>query len=158
VDKAADRLRAWRRHTDDEALRARIDEVLADPLLVRTPPNGLPVRGSVVGWGAYLWGRRATTDFGKHVATHYLTAFFIPVFPMAAHLRDGMYIYGKVPLSMAARWWRTVAAMLLVVLVTQPFAGTGRLLVFLAVVAAITIALAVRRYRLARWAAARADG
>jgi hypothetical protein len=158
VDTAADRLRAWRRHTRDERLRAQIDKVLADPTAVRTPPNGLPVRGSFVGWGAYLWGSRATTDFGKQVATHYLTAFFIPLVPMAAYLRDGMYIYSKVPLSMAARWWRAVVLVLVVAVVAQPFRDVGRLLVFLTVMAGIVAVLGVRQYRLDRWAAAQADG
>ncbi|MEY8039715.1 hypothetical protein [Saccharopolyspora cebuensis] len=156
VDAAADRLRAWRGRTDDEALRRRIDAVLADQAL-RTPPNGMPFQGSVFGWGAYLYGARATTEPGTYVTTHYLTALFIPVFPMAAYLRDADYLYGKVPLSRAARWWRLVAALLLALALVQPFPSAPRLLVFLAVVAGGAAVLGLRRYRLTAWAAARVD-
>ncbi|QUH04016.1 hypothetical protein HUO13_27210 [Saccharopolyspora erythraea] len=158
VNTAADRLRAWRRHADDEPLRQHIDAVLANPAALLTPPKGLPVQGSFFGWGAYLMGRRETTEPGKFLTTHYLTVFFIPVFPMAVYLRDAMYVYGKVPMSMPARWWRLVALLLVAAAVTQPFQDLPRLLVFLAIVAGAAAVLGLRRYRLNEWAAAQADG
>ncbi|AXB41543.1 hypothetical protein [Amycolatopsis albispora] len=158
VNQAADRLRAWRRRTRDERLRAQIDEVLADPTVLRTPPAGVPVRGSFFGWGAYLWGRRPTSQPGMYVATHYLTVFFVPLVPMAAYLRDETYIYGKVPLSPAARWWRTVGLVLLVGYLVAPYLAIDGLLVLLVLMAGIAAALGWRRYRLDRWAAAQADG
>jgi hypothetical protein len=159
VNKAADRLRAWRRCVDDVRVRARIDAVLDDSLALLSPPKGTPSRGSYFGWGAYLWGRRATNDPRTFVATHYLTAFFIPVLPMAAYLRDETYIYGKVPLSVAARWWRLVALVLAVAVLAQPFRDAERLTIFLAIVAGMAAVLGLRRYRLDRWAAAQShDG
>lgn len=157
VNTAADRLRTWRRHTDDERLRDQIDAVLADPKVLRSPPY-VPTTGSWFGWGAYLWGRRATSEPGKYVATHCFTAFFIPVMPMAAYLRDEMYFYGKVPLSMPARWWRLVVLVLVVAVATQAFRDLKGLMVFLAIMAGISAVLGFRRYRLDKWAAAQADG
>jgi hypothetical protein len=152
VNKAADRLRALRRQTDDEQLRDQIDATLADPLALRTPPNGLPFRGSFFGWGAYLWGHRSTSDLAKYVATHYFTVFFIPLIPMAAYLRDGMYIYGKVPLGGFARWWRRFVLVLVAFVATQSVPALPRLLIVLMVVAAIFAFLGWRRYRLDVWA------
>nr|WP_042187610.1 hypothetical protein [Kibdelosporangium sp. MJ126-NF4]CEL18224.1 hypothetical protein [Kibdelosporangium sp. MJ126-NF4] len=152
VNKAADRLRALRRHTGDEDLRERIDAALENPTSLTAPLKGLPFRGSYFGWGAYLWGRRATPDRGKWVAIHYFTIFFFPVIPMAAYLRDETYIYGKVPLSMAARWWRLVVLVLAVVYSALMAPDGARNLVLLAVVA---VFLGWRRYRLNKWAASR---
>ncbi|MEV8441604.1 hypothetical protein AB0425_29840 [Actinosynnema sp. NPDC051121] len=157
VNKAFDRLLAWHRHTDDTRVRVAIDAVLDDPTALLTPPNGAPTRGSFFGWGAYLWGWRATNDPQKFVATHYFTVFFIPVIPMANYLRDQTYIYGKVPLSLAARRWRVVALVLALAFVLNPFRDLPRAIVFLAVVVGVAAALGLRRYRLDKWAAAQAD-
>ncbi|GAA1302550.1 hypothetical protein [Saccharothrix xinjiangensis] len=156
VNKASDRLLAWHRHTDDERVRAAIEVVLNDPTALITPPNGVPTRSSFFGWGAYLWGWRATGDPQKFVATHYFTAFFIPVIPMANYLRDQEYIYGKVPLSVAARRWRLVVLLLAVAFVANPFQGSNQLITFLTIAAGLAVALGLRRYRLDKWAAAQA--
>jgi hypothetical protein len=158
VDKAADRLRAWRRHTEDDWLRERIDAVLADSNAIRTPPKSIPARGSLFGWGAYLFGYRRTSDPGRYVVTHFFTVFFIPVYPMAAHLRDRGYFYGKVPLSMLARRWRLVLLLLLVVVATQPFRDLPQLMLFVAAMAVVIAVLGWRRYLLDEWAAAQVTG
>ncbi|WP_020666134.1 hypothetical protein [Amycolatopsis nigrescens] len=159
VDKAADRLRALRRHTTDERLRDGIDKVLADPMALRAPLTGsLPFRGSWFGWGMYLMGKRWTGDGGKFVTTHFITVFFVPVIPVAAHLRDDLYFYGKVPMSRLTRWWRLVALLLLAFFVIGPFGDPARLLTFLAMILATAGVLAWRRQRLDKWAAAVAGG
>lgn len=157
VNAASDRLRAWRRHTEDQRLREQIDAVLADPTALRGPAHA-PICGSWFGWGASLWGRRPTPEPGIYIATHHLTAFFIPVVPMAAYLRDESYIYGKVPLSMAARWWRLLVLALVCAVATQPFRDLVGLTFFFLTIGGITAVLRLRRYWLDRWVAKQVYG
>lgn len=156
LDAAGDRLRAWGQRTTDPTLRDQIENVLNDPTALLRPPNGsAPSRTMVFGIGTAWVGRRALRGDGKYIATHVFAIFFLLI-PMAAYLRDSMYIYGKVPLSGAARWWRRVALIITPGLVMWIFGGfqTGLwTAAALAVLGAIT--LGIRQRQVAAWVAAR---
>jgi hypothetical protein len=124
VEKAAAILQTRRRRSRDAVERAQLTELLADDYSLIAPLIGPPARGSWFGFGVYLYGRRARRPDGTYVATHFLTALFIPVLPMAAYISDGMCVYGKVRLSPFALWWRRVMTVVLIFMALSVFSGT----------------------------------
>jgi len=154
MEAAAARLRAWHRHTDDERRKEQLTVLLSDPRALRSPISAAPSQGSLFGWGLVLIGHRSPAPDGTYIATHFITAFFFPVLPLAAYLRDDTYIYQKVPLSALARWWRRLALMVLTVYFVASSSG-GWAALGLALLAASY--MLVREFRLQSWVLQRTD-
>jgi hypothetical protein len=119
VERAGAILRAVRRRAPDPQLREQARRILADDYGVVGRMLGVPGQGSLFGWGTYVYGRRSPRADGKYIGTRFLTAFFIPVMPMASYVRDAAYFYGKARLSLPMLWWRRIMSVLVVLLVVR---------------------------------------
>lgn len=154
VEGAAARLRAWRRHTDDERRKEQLMVLLSDPRTLQSPISGAPSCGSLNGIGVALYGRRAPASDGTYIATHFIIALFFPLIPLAAYLRDDTYIYAKVPLSALTRWWRRLV---LVVILVYSVALSGSGWAALAVVLLAVSYMLGREAYLLRWVSQQVD-
>jgi hypothetical protein len=155
VEAAAARLRAWRRKTNDDQWKERLTAFLSDPRALRSPISSAPSRVHFYGCGVEVYGRRSPADDGTYIATHFITLLFIPVIPLAAHLRNSTHIYAKVPLSALARWWRRLVVMLILVIVALSWGGVWAVF---AVLALAVLYMLGREYRLRVWVSQRTAG
>jgi hypothetical protein len=86
-------------------------QAAADALAALRPIKRAPALFSLNGFGVILYGKRDPAPNGSHVATTYLTALFVPVFPLSSYRvipeDGGRYLFlGKVPLSRPQQFFR----------------------------------------------------
>lgn len=106
VERAAAYLRALARRATDPGKARELREQAAGARLLAAPPENLTVSPTEV-FGNRLVGRRAPDGQGRFIATDMFTVLWIPLIPIAAYLLDDRRaVYGQVPLSAFARWWR----------------------------------------------------
>ena len=101
------------------AMEARaLDGILALRRLFLRPVARAPSLHTLNGIGARMYGRSDAAPDGTYVGTHFLTALFVPVWPLAQYLvrsEGSRYqFFGEVPLSEALRRFRQVVLGLLV--------------------------------------------
>lgn len=113
--------------TSDRDLRRRIDEFIAEPRNLLGPTRAGSAGFTLNTVGTRLYGRRHPAQDGTYVATLYVVALFIPFMPLYSflvrELEGGQYqIFGRVPMTDTALWWRRVVLVLLVLLLVIPFA------------------------------------
>lgn len=79
-----------------------------------TPIDSAPTLFSLNGFGARFYGQHDVEPDGSHVAVRFVTALFVPIFPIDAYrvttYGDGYNVRGKVPLGPIMRAWQIVAA------------------------------------------------
>jgi hypothetical protein len=84
---------------------------------VETPLTSPPSMMTLNGFGVRIYGRRDRRKDGSYIGTRYLTALFVPVFPLDAfRMSDAgggrYYFYAKAPLGGTAELWRKLALLL----------------------------------------------
>lgn len=82
-----------------------------------TPIDKAPMLLSFYGFGLQLYGEGDPEPDGSHVKVRFLTALFVPLFPLDAYRltenAGGYRIHGKVPLGSFMRLWRKTAPVLI---------------------------------------------
>lgn len=105
-------LRSMRKKETDPERRRRIDAILDEPRNFVTPASA-PGLSTINGIGTGLYGSRSARGDGTYVSTLCFCLLFIPLIPFSSWLvmRDGggWRVFGKVPLSPFAIWWRRLA-------------------------------------------------
>ncbi len=117
----------WGQQKHDDARRiagginssaAVINEAAQYVVKAPTPINEAPALFSLNGFGARFYGQSDMQPDGSHVTVRFVTALFVPVFPIDAYrvttYGDGYNIRGKVPLGPIMRAWQFIAAGLIV--------------------------------------------
>jgi len=157
VELAAAILRTMHRRTNDEHERKQLARLLADGYSLAAPLTRPPARFSLFGFGLAVYGRRAQQPDGTFISTHFVTALFIPVLPLAAYARDAQFVYAKVRLSPVALWWRRIMSMVLILCAMTWILGTVGLWIVAAMAALGLARMGVQELSAPRWVAQQAS-
>jgi hypothetical protein len=98
--------------SSEPALREAARELVAAP----KPISGAPPLFRVNGFGVGLYGSRDERPDGTYVATYFISALWIPIFPLTAYrVKRGegstYYFYAKESLGPVAKVWRSVVVL-----------------------------------------------
>jgi len=107
-------LQARRRGPRAAFERRTLDAILQRRRLFTAPMRGAPSLYTLNGFGTRIYGKGDLAQDGTYVGTLFLTALFLPIWPLAQYLcwsSGSQYsFFGKLPLSRAMRLWRGAVA------------------------------------------------
>ena len=116
-------LRAERKGARSREEQQVLDAALGNARLFLEPLRSPPGMATWWGFGTRLVGRQAADPRdGSYVSTYFLSALYLPLWPLQQYLvRDaeegGWHVLGQVPLSPKVRTWRMLSAVAAVLLV-----------------------------------------